>query len=81
MTTGVSIKSSFSSCKVIVCCIEKDYVSCAECDEYLWCKILNNQISRIFGFIFCSDRKVNLQAIREEGLEKWMEEIASSRRK
>ena len=71
----------FSSCKVRKCCIEKGYSSCAECDEYLECGILNSFISKIFGLIFRTNRKANLQAIKEMGVEKWAEEMAASGKK
>ena len=60
----------FSSCKVRLCCVDREYQSCGECEEYLDCKMLNNFISKIFGFIFRSDRKGALGAIREVGIEK-----------
>ena len=71
----------FSSCKVRKCCLERDYVSCAECDEYLNCKKLNNLISKIFGFIFRSNRKANIMAIKEIGIEKWVDGMAASGKK
>ena len=71
----------FSSCKVRECCIEKDYKNCAGCDEYLECRILNSFIARIFGFIFRTDRKANLQGLKEMGIEKWAEEMAASGKK
>jgi hypothetical protein len=63
-------------CKVKPCAQEKNYSSCAECGEFenlADCKKLNNFISKIFGFIFRSDRIGELNRIREIGLEKFKE--------
>ena len=70
----------FSSCKVRASCIERGYRSCAECDEHLDCRILHSFISKVFGLIFRTNRKANLQAIREKGIEAWAEEMAATSR-
>ena len=70
----------FSSCRVRASCIEKGYRTCAECDEYLDCRILHNFISKIFSFIFRKDRKASLRAIREQGIEAWAQEMAATGR-
>jgi len=61
-------------------CIERGYRSCAECDEYLDCRILHNFISKVFSLIFRTNRKANLRAIREKGIEAWAEEMAAAGR-
>jgi len=71
----------YSSCKARACCLEEGYRTCAACDEYLECRKLHNFISKIFGLIFRTDRKANLRAIREKGIETWAEEMAASGRR
>lgn len=71
----------FSRCKVRICATEKSYQTCAECADFMTCKTLSNFISKIFAFIFRSDRKGNLQGIRELGIEKWASERAVSGKK
>lgn len=65
------------NCKVKPCAQEKSYTSCAECADFAnlkECKKLHNWISRIFGFIFRTDRIGNLNRIREIGLGRFKEE-------
>ncbi len=64
-------------CKVKPCSQEKNCTTCANCGDFedlKECKKLNNFISKIFGFIFRSDRIGNLNRIREIGLDKFKEE-------
>ena len=64
-------------CKVKPCALERNYSSCAECKDFANlkdCKKLNNFISKIFGFIFRSDRIGNLSRIREIGIDRFKEE-------
>ena len=59
-------------CKVRTCCIEQGYSSCADCKDYtdpLQCKKYNNIISRIIGFILCSDRASCIRQIKNIGLQ------------
>ena len=58
------------NCKVKACAIEKNFKTCAECSEYenlSDCKKLNNFVSKVFGFVFRTDRIGNLERIREGG--------------
>ena len=71
----------FSSCKVRICVKDKDYRTCADCDEYLDCKLLNNFIARIFGLVMRSNRIGNLTAIKRDGIEKWAGEASALGRK
>ena len=70
-------------CKVRSCCIENNYASCAECEEFedpSDCKKYNTFMARIFGFIFNSDRTACIQLIKESGYEKFAEEMAKNKR-
>ena len=65
-------------CKVKPCAVDRGYGTCAECcdfDEFADCKKLNNFISRIFAFIFKSNRIGNLKRIRQIGLDEFKREI------
>ena len=64
-------------CKVKPCSQEKNCTTCANCGDFedlKECKKLNNFISKIFAFVFRSDRIGNLNRIREVGLDKFKEE-------
>ena len=68
----------YKNCPVKKCNIERGYSTCAECAEYedlRKCKNLNNWISKIFGFIFRTNKLRNLERIRKIGLEKFKEEV------
>ena len=61
-----------SWCEVRKCCILKEIATCAECTDYddlNECEKLNNIISKIFGFLFRSDRVGSLEMIRKDGIE------------
>lgn len=60
-----------SWCKIRSCCIDEHYSSCADCRDYLdknECKKFNNLFSKIFGFIFQSNRVACIQKIQELGI-------------
>lgn len=60
-----------SWCKVRSCCIEQGITSCAACQEFpdpKDCGKFNNPVSRIFGFVFRSDRAACIRQIKELGL-------------
>jgi len=71
----------FSSCKVRICCEEKNYETCAECKDFQTCKILNNFISKIFGFIFRTNRLSNLTEIKDKGILVFAEERSKTGKK
>jgi len=59
-------------CKVRSCCMEKMTKTCAECTEFpdpLTCKKFNNFMSKLFGFIFKSDRAACIAQINQLGLD------------
>jgi hypothetical protein len=58
-------------CKIRVCCSENKLKSCADCVDFKDvndCKKFNNAISKIFAFVFRSNRKACIQQIRDKGL-------------
>ncbi|MBN1256790.1 MAG: DUF3795 domain-containing protein [Planctomycetes bacterium] len=72
-----SEKPMYRRCPIKKCNLENNYESCADCtsfEDFRHCKKLNNIISKIFGFIFRSNRIANLEEIRRIGLEKFKTE-------
>ena len=69
---GCKENEKASWCSVRSCCKEHRYASCAECREFadpMDCGKFNNFMSKIFGFLFRSDRAVCIGQIRELGIE------------
>jgi hypothetical protein len=67
-------KPMFKSCPVKKCVKEHDWQTCGQCStvsDFKKCKKLYNPISRLFGFIFRSNRLGNLEAIRHDGLDEF----------
>jgi hypothetical protein len=59
-------------CKVRLCCMDNGYLSCTDCKEFaspMECKMFNNFMSKIFGFIFRSDRSACIEQIRKIGIQ------------
>lgn len=66
-------------CKVRKCCLENGKLSCAECQVFASaseCKKFNNIFSKLFGFLFGSDRQACINRIKEKGYESYAEEMA-----
>ncbi|MDP4184418.1 MAG: DUF3795 domain-containing protein [Bacteroidota bacterium] len=68
-------------CKVRLCCIENNYLSCADCakTELKACKKFNNPVSKIFALVFRSDRNACIARIKEVGYEVYAEEMAKNK--
>ena len=65
------------NCKIKKCNIENNYVTCADCKEFddlKKCRKLNNVISKVFSFIFRTNRIRNLNSIREVGIDQFKAE-------
>jgi len=65
-------------CKVKNCCKENSYKSCAECNTYTdvnSCKKFNNFFSKLFAFLFGSDRKWCIEEIRKTDYEQYIEKM------
>ncbi len=68
-------------CKLRTCCIDNNYSTCADCQEYTNpndCKKFNNWISKVFALLFKSDRKGCIARIKEVGLDKFAQEMTDS---
>ena len=70
-------------CKIRVCCIDNQYLSCADCKEYdnpNDCKMFNNFMAKLFGLIFRSDRPACIQQIKELGIQGYADNMAETGR-
>ncbi len=64
-----NVKASW--CKIRSCNLENGYASCTECTEFQSpndCRKFNNFISKIFGFVFKSDRAACIKQIKNIGI-------------
>lgn len=69
-------------CKIRTCCIQNNYLSCADCSTHQdpqQCKLFNNLISKIFSLIFKSDRKSCIEQIRRNGIDSHASEMSMQR--
>ena len=65
-----------SWCNIRKCCMEKGYHNCAECEiDVKECRLYNNFISKVFAFVFRSDRPACIRYIRENGEQAFEEEM------
>jgi hypothetical protein len=69
-------------CKIRTCCAQNNYASCASCVKFgdvAECKKFNNFISKVFAFLFGSNRKGCIGAIKEKGLEGYAKDMAGKK--
>lgn len=72
---GCKEGGGFSRCAVRICCKERSYATCAECDEFLTCKKLDNFIARAFAFIFHQPPRIEkVKRIKEMGIDVYIKE-------
>jgi len=79
---GCAKNEKASWCGIRKCNLEHSYKSCAECVEFtdiMECKKFNNFISKIFAFVFRSDRKACINRIKEIGIEAFAREMAGKK--
>ena len=67
-------------CSVRNCCKEHGWMSCAECNlmPIERCPKFNAFISKVFGFVFRSERGACIRRIREIGVENFAKEMTES---
>jgi hypothetical protein len=65
-------------CKVLACCRQKGFETCAECTSPGSgnCKTFNSPIANVFQLLFRSDRQACIARIREIGKEAFAREMA-----
>ncbi len=76
---GCKENQKASWCKTRTCCLENNYLSCADCtdfDDPMDCKKYNTIFSKIFAFIFRSNRPACIQFIKEKGYDEFAREMA-----
>jgi hypothetical protein len=69
-------------CAVRTCNLSHNYNSCADCNEFSnakECKKFNNPISKIFGFVFRSDRNACIEMIKQKGYESFASYMAENK--
>jgi len=77
---GCAKNEKASWCGIRKCCLNNEYKSCADCSTYpdpMKCKLYNNPISRVIGFVLRSNRSGCIEYIRENGYENYAEHMAS----
>lgn len=77
---GCAKNEKASWCTVRKCCIESGQKSCLECKVYATaseCKKFNNIFSKLFGFIFGSDRQASIDYIKQFGYDAYAQEMTS----
>lgn len=65
-------------CGIRKCCLENKRRSCADCQEFnnaSDCKKFNNFFSKLFAFVFKSDRQACINMIKEKGYDAYAEEM------
>jgi hypothetical protein len=69
-------------CAVRACCTERGYASCADCADHQNpkdCAKFDNVISRLFGFLFRSNRAACIACIRQRGIDAFATDMAARR--
>jgi hypothetical protein len=67
-------------CKVRSCCLNNQYSSCAECEEFAdpnSCKLFNNFMAKAFSLLFRSNRAACIKQIRDVGIQGHAEMMAA----
>ncbi len=70
-------------CKIRKCCMENKYSTCADCKDFSdvnKCKKFNNLMTKIFAFIFRSNRQACICRISEVGLDEFAKEMANNKK-
>ncbi len=75
---GCRKNDSAKWCKIRTCCMDNGFSTCAACTMNPHdCKKFNNFFSKIFAFIFKSDREACIRRIRETGEDTFADEMAA----
>ncbi len=75
-------KKKATWCKIRECCMENSYSSCADCKEFndpKECKKFHNFFSKVISFFLRSDRCACINQIKDIGIEKHAEKMASDK--
>lgn len=69
-------------CKLRTCCIEKGIATCADCTEFesvMDCKQYNTFMSKLFGFIFKTDRAACIERIKTNGADAFIDQMVEQK--
>lgn len=69
-------------CKIRNCGLENHYHTCAECKKFSDpkdCRKINHFISKLFNFIFRTDRNSCIRRIKQVGKEQFAQEMAKAK--
>jgi hypothetical protein len=69
-------------CRVRTCCLTEGYASCADCRPFaepMDCRKFNSLLSKLFGFLFHSDRDACIRQIKQIGLAGHAEKMAAGK--
>ena len=72
-----------SWCKIRVCCMDNEYLTCADCNDFESpsdCRKFNNWLSKIFSLIFRSDRAACIQQIKDIGIQGHTDKMTEQKR-
>lgn len=79
---GCDKNEKASWCGVRKCCKENNLENCSECKKFSdidECKNFNNFFSKLFGFIFRSNRRACIARIKETNKEEFAREMAEKK--
>ena len=79
---GCNQNGKYKKCKMRPCCIENNYLSCADCIEFtdvMECKKYTNTIWNILEFIFRTKRAACVDLIREIGYKEYSKFMAEKK--
>lgn len=80
---GCRLNAKASWCRVRACCLEHGLTSCAACQTHVdpkACPSYHTFISRLFGFVFRSNRAAGVERLRRVGPATYAQEMALIRR-
>ena len=79
---GCADNEKASWCKIRSCCMENNYSTCADCatvEEVADCNKFNNAMSKVFEFIFRSNRQACIGLIKEKGKQEFAEQMTQNK--
>lgn len=78
---GCTENAKATWCKVRTCCTDNGIASCADCTTvgHASCKLFNNFMAKMFGFVFNSDRSKCVARIKEVGYLAYAVEMADGK--
>ena len=79
---GCRQNGKYKKCKMKPCCIENEYISCADCTEFtnvMECKKFTNRLWNLLEFIFRTQRVDCIRLIKEKGYEEYANFMAKNK--